>query len=123
MLAGGYSWRLYFYVLFAFSVGLLIVAFIFVEETRYDRAGMKAMLAASTTSIPDKGMSTVQETSAVPPERKPFISTMKPWSSIDYEAPFFMTMIRSFTYFLVPSVLWVITTYGTFPYPLISAVI
>jgi heme exporter protein D len=37
MLAGGYSWRLYFYVEIAFAGALLILAFFVVEETMYDR--------------------------------------------------------------------------------------
>ena len=37
MLAGGYSWRLFFYVETAFAGLLLILAFLFVEETTYKR--------------------------------------------------------------------------------------
>lgn len=43
--------------------------------------------------------------------RKSFASTLKPWSRV-YEGPFLMVAVRSFTYFLVPSVFWVIATYG-----------
>ena len=110
MLAGGYSWRLYFYVIFAFACALFILAFIFVEETSYKREEMKMILGAATVSSDEKGFSSVHEIAA--PERKRFLATLKPWSSIDKEAPFFMTMVRSFTYLLVPPVFWVITTYG-----------
>ncbi|KIX04625.1 uncharacterized protein Z518_05495 [Rhinocladiella mackenziei CBS 650.93] len=114
MLAGGYSWRLFFYVEFAFACALFILAFFFVEETWYQRDEMKARLGAATES-PEKGVDAeFREVSSAPPPRKSFISTLKPWGVYDREAPFFMTAIRSFTYFLVPSVFWVVATYGIY---------
>src|ERR1700684_4002711 len=47
MLAGGYSWRLYFYVEIAFAGALLILAFFVVEETMYDRKAMTPSTAPS----------------------------------------------------------------------------
>jgi len=118
MLAGGYSWRLFFYVVIAFAGALFIMAFIFVEETQYDRklATPTRSPTASTTngdSEPkgDELQQHIEEANVIPP-RKSFISTLKPWSKIDHEAEFFMTMIRSFTYFPVPAVFWVITSFG-----------
>lgn len=35
LLSGGYGWRLFFYVEIAFAGFLLILAFLFVEETAY----------------------------------------------------------------------------------------
>ncbi|KAL2835021.1 major facilitator superfamily domain-containing protein [Aspergillus cavernicola] len=58
MLAGGYSWRLFFYVVAAFAGALLVAAF--------------------------------------------------------FLAQFFGTILRSFTCFLVPAVLWVITSFGIY---------
>ncbi|KAF2841196.1 MFS general substrate transporter [Patellaria atrata CBS 101060] len=120
MLAGGYSWRLYFYVVFAFACALTILAFFFVEETSYDRQAMKARLGVSdspvrgdASSIEKEGNTAVYHEIEVP-VRKSFVSTLKPWSPIVKEASFFGTMLRSFTYFFVPSVFWVIVTYGIY---------
>lgn len=117
MLAGGYSWRLFFYVEFAFACLLFILAFLFVEETWYKRDAMKARLGAAVTTNtePEKGVETDSaEVSPAAPERKSFVSTLKPWGVYDREAPFFMTALRSFSYFLVPSVFWVVATYGIY---------
>ena len=116
MLAGGYSWRLFFYVVFAFAMGLLILTFFFVEETLYHRERMKATLGpAISPELAEKGAdAALAEIPSNSPGRKSFVSTLKPWSGIDREAPFFSTMWRSFTYFLVPSVFWVVCTYGIY---------
>lgn len=118
MLAGGYSWRLFFYVEFAFACALFILAFVFVEETWYKRDAMKARLGAAveptdieTEKVVDADMREVAPTA---PVRKTFVQTLKPWGVYDREAPFFMTALRSFSYFLVPSVFWVVTTYGIY---------
>ena len=112
MLAGGYSWRLYFYVEFAFATVLLILAFFFVEETSYKRKIVMATQSLSPESLEKaKAVDHVEVVTMVPPRRS-FAQTLKPWSGIDHEAEFFMTMARSFTYFLVPSVLWVVTSFG-----------
>ncbi|KZV82050.1 putative MFS transporter [Exidia glandulosa HHB12029] len=121
MLAGGFSWRLYFYVELAFAGALFVLAFLFVEETMYKR--VLPGTRASTPSIDEgkegkEGKATdakdVERTSADIPPRKTFIQSLKPWSHINHEAEFFMTAIRSFTYFFVPAVFWVITTYGIY---------
>ncbi|KEF56177.1 uncharacterized protein A1O9_07758 [Exophiala aquamarina CBS 119918] len=117
MLAGGNSWRLFFYVEFGFACALFILAFVFVEETWYKRDEMKARLGAAVTAgmEPEKGIETESaEVSPIAPPRKSFVSTLKPWGVYDREAPFFMTAIRSFSYFLVPSVFWVVATYGIY---------
>ncbi|KAK3689179.1 major facilitator superfamily domain-containing protein [Podospora appendiculata] len=121
MLAAGFSWNLFFYVEFAFAGALLLLAFFFVEETRYTRApplpsptatetnlsAAKAETAALEESISDS------RSASVPP-RKTFLQQLSPWSGIDHSTPFFMTMLRSFTYLIVPSTFWVITTYGLY---------
>ena len=114
MLAGGYSWRLFFYVEFAFAGLLFILAFFFVEETWYKRDEMKARLGAAVDApSPEKGVDAdFHEISSAPPFRKTFVQTLKPWGVYDHEAPFFMTSIRSFSYFAVPVVFWVVSTYG-----------
>lgn len=117
MLSGGNSWRLFFYVEFAFACALFILAFFFVEETWYKRDLMKARLGAAVTANVEreKGVETDSaEVSPATPPRKSFISTLKPWGVYDREADFFMTALRSFTYFLVPSIFWVVATYGIY---------
>lgn len=129
MLAGGYSWRLFFYVEIAFAGALLVLAFLFVEETAYKR---KARASSTHTSSRASGASgerhafgqqeiekehvasnQVEVQTLVPP-RRTFLETLRPWSSTDHEAEFFMTAARSFTYFLIPSVLWVLASYGIY---------
>jgi hypothetical protein len=114
MLAGGYSWQLFFYVVFAFAVALLIFAFFVVEETAYKRA--KAPLTPPATTLgSDKVLDTSHtEVASVIPPRKTFAQTLKPWSGIDHEQEFWIMIPRSFTYFLVPQVLWVATSFGIY---------
>lgn len=119
MLAGGYSWRLFFYVETAFAAALLILAFLFVEESTYHRPQQPSQPSSpsqsSNVDATEKGQLPVQlepvSSTSVPP-RKSFLSTLKPWSAIDPEPEFFMTIARSFTYFFVPAVFWVISSYG-----------
>ncbi|KAJ6111856.1 MFS transporter [Penicillium sp. IBT 18751x] len=122
MLAGGYSWRLFFYVEAAFAAGLLLAAFFFVEESTYHRPGQSPITDSSSHSLSvdrsekiEKDATELEDVSSISvPRRKSFLSTLKPWSAIDPEPDFFMTIARSFTYFLVPAVFWVITTYGLY---------
>ena len=116
MLAGGYSWRLYFYVLIAFACALFIVAFLFVEESAYKRVTVAASSRHSSDSNIEKETTATTRVEAVRmvPPRKTFLQTLQPWSGIDREAQFFMTIAHAFTYFLVPSVLWVVTSFGIY---------
>lgn len=123
MLAAGYSWRLYFYVEVAFAGALFLLAFLFVEETTYKRN----TLSAPSTPNPDgekrvygqgeldkgEGAQHVEVETLIPP-RRTFVETLKPWSAINPDESFWLTMIRSFSYFLVPAVLWVVTSYGIY---------
>ena len=117
MLAGGYSWRLFFYVEFAFGCALAILAFFVVEETMYHRKPRSESIRESSSSQHDEKTSAVAEDSVqstdIPP-RKTFLQTLKFWGAYDKDTQFFLMIARSFTYFLVPHVLWVITTYGPF---------
>jgi hypothetical protein len=117
MLAGGYSWRLYFYVETALAGALFVLAFFFVEETAYKRVlpALTPVPNSPTSPTDDEKTNTPHHLEAAEtliPERKSYASTLKPWSSIDHDADFFMTMVRPFTYFTVPAVFWVISTYG-----------
>ncbi|KAL4871028.1 hypothetical protein BDV12DRAFT_184131 [Aspergillus spectabilis] len=118
MLAGGYSWRLFFYVVAAFAGALLVAAFFLVEESRFHRPVSTAPTSVEPSQENEKqaGQEPQIEDALTlsTPTRKAFFETLKPWASIDHEAEFFMTMIRSFAYFLVPAVLWVITSFGIY---------
>lgn len=117
MLPTQYSWRLFFYVCLAFACALFVLAFFFVEESSYDREAHmhRTSSPASSSGIvastekPDEA--TVEEAAGTP-ERKTFIETLSLWGRIDPEVEFFTLMWRSFTYILVPQVLWVITSFG-----------
>jgi hypothetical protein len=119
MLAGGYSWRLFFYVEAAFAAALLIMAFLFMEESAYHRPNPNPPHSSSNSLAADndaeKGdVVQVENSSRTMPPRKTFLATLKPWSSIDPDAKFFLTMLRSFSYFFIPAVFWVIASYGKF---------
>jgi hypothetical protein len=120
MLAGGYSWRLFFYVEFAFGCALLILAFFVVEETLYHRKSpvVEGVQEMSASKESEKDSVTHVEgtcqTEVIPP-RKTFSQTLKFWGVWEKDTDFFLMMARSFTYFLVPHVFWVITTYGKPP--------
>jgi hypothetical protein len=124
MLAGGYSWRLYFYVEVAFAGLLVILAFLFVEETSYKRNTSNKSPPSSNGDERKVFSQEEVENEAVPvdqvevetmiPPRRSFLATLKPWSSINHDEEFFMTIARSFTYYLVPSVLWVVTSFGIY---------
>ncbi|KAI0467362.1 putative MFS transporter [Xylaria cf. heliscus] len=118
MLPTKYSWRLFFFVILAFAAALFILAFFFVEETSYQRS------KTIETTIHEDGDTTnasagqekpesfaVEQATGIPP-RKSFLSTLQPWGRSDPTVPFFTLLWRSMTYFLVPQVLWVITSFG-----------
>ena len=124
MLAGGYSWRLYFYVEVAFAGLLVILAFLFVEETSYKRDspnpspspsddGERKVFSKDEVEKEGVPVEKVEVETMIPP-RRGYLATLKPWSSINHDEEFFMTIARSFTYYLVPSVLWVVTSFGIY---------
>ncbi|GAB1318281.1 Major facilitator superfamily (MFS) profile domain-containing protein [Madurella fahalii] len=128
MLAGGYSWVLFFYVQFAFAGALFILAFFFVEESMYFRKPLSAPPSTGDgTEINDNtGATTKTEEPAVSehereldspanyPLRKSFLQQLALWGPVDHSASLVMMPIRAFSYLLVPSTFWVITTYGIF---------
>jgi Flp pilus assembly protein TadB len=122
MLAGGYSWRLFFYVVAAFSGALFVAAFFLAEESRYHRPDAETESSQVSEEEAEKQTEATQIESlpdpSIPP-RKSFLETLKPWAPIDHEADFFGTILRSFAYFLVPAVLWVITSFGNQALPLL----
>lgn len=123
MLAGGYSWRLFFYVEAAFAGALLVMASLFVEESTYHRAKQPSLQSHLIHMHQDKDLADEKSQSPVRlenastmsvPQRKSLLEILKPWSEIDPEPEFLMTILRSFTYFFVPVVFWVIATYGLY---------
>lgn len=116
MLAGGHSWRLYFYVEIAFAGALLLLAFFFVEETMYlrDSSSSIANLSQKRFEVKDNPVEHLEVSRPAMPVRRSFLQSLKPWSWINRREAFFLTAARSFTYFLVPSVLWVVATYGIY---------
>ena len=116
ILAGGYGWQLFFYVVLAFGATLLILAFFFVEETSYDRKAAMFLSTAPTEgekdSIGTNNAVWIERSDPPTPPRKSFVETLSPRGRIDHDVPFFLMMARSFTYFLVPQALWVISSYG-----------
>jgi MFS family permease len=122
MLSGGNSWHLFFYVEFAFAMALLILAFFCVEESKYDRPKQSfetttnkdsQVEKAETVAEINSGLSSSSGSAEIPP-RKTFVQTLALWGKIDYESDFFMMIVRSFSYYIVPPVFWVVTTYGIY---------
>ncbi|KAI8956718.1 MFS general substrate transporter [Daldinia sp. FL1419] len=119
MLPTKYSWRLFFYVILAFASALFILTFLFVEESSYDR---EAHMIPDTSidrsddaasNAHEKTKESVLEQATSMPQRKSFLSTLRPWGRVDPEVHLHTFLWRPFTYFLVPQVLWVITSFGT----------
>ncbi|KAI0847674.1 MFS general substrate transporter [Daldinia vernicosa] len=119
MLPTKYSWRLFFYVILAFASALFILAFFFVEETSYDREAHVVHDTSTERSNDiapnafEKPNDSVVERAASMPKRKTFLSTLSPWGRVDPDVRLHTFLWRPFTYFLVPQVLWVITSFGT----------
>ncbi|KAI1804822.1 MFS general substrate transporter [Daldinia bambusicola] len=119
MLPTKYSWRLFFYVIIAFAAALFILAFLVVEESSYDREAhivRDTSTERSDDTVPnafEKPNESVVEQEASIPRRKSFLSTLSPWGRTDPEIHIHTFLWRPFTYFLVPQVLWVITSFGT----------
>ena len=113
------GYKTLFYVLISFAVALFIFAFFVVEETSYDRKAHTSSNSNrnSSTSGDDSGDKEKADGRAIEqapeiPARKTFMQTLKPWGEINPKVNMFGMMWRSFTYFLVPQVFWVVTTYG-----------
>ncbi|KAI1379889.1 MFS general substrate transporter [Hypoxylon crocopeplum] len=119
MLPTQYSWRLFFYVILAFACALFVLTFLFVEESSYDReahmhhdVSPERSNEAIASNASEKPEESIVEEAVVTPVRKSYLSTLRPWGRTDPNVNMFTLMWRSFTYFLVPQVLWVITSFG-----------
>ena len=115
MLNAGLGWRLFFYVEAAFAGALFIASFLFVEESMYKRTLPTATTPPLPVDMDGKGQHYAQELELTQiPTRKSYAETLKPWTKTDKEANFFRTMFMPFTYFFVPAVFWVITSFGLY---------
>ena len=144
MLQGGLSWNLFFYVEFAFAVALLILAFFFVEETLYFRKltpsdhvrpkvsseegggggerrisnsnrDLEITTSSSEKPVPITEVESSSSSTSIAPPRKTFLQQLSFFpAEFDYESHFWTMPLRALTHLLVPSTLWVITTYGIF---------
>lgn len=123
MLSGGhYSRRLFFYVCFAFGMAIFVLTFLVVEETSYDRTAALSLEATgshlptafheSTERTGEVLSATSSGTATPPPPRKTYLQTLSITGRLDRNVSIVGTVLRSFSYFLVPQALWVITTYG-----------
>lgn len=121
MLTERHSWNLFFYVEFAFAMALIIATFLIVEETSYRRnvvvptQGHLSSLDGGFT-MKERGEHhdhiSSPRLSAPVPTRKTYIQSLALWSTIDHETGVWTMIPRSFTYFAVPAVFWVVATYG-----------
>jgi MFS family permease len=116
MLAAGYSFRLFYWIEFGVAVALLFASFFLVPETSYKRRSKGAPMAKSGLSDGEKGVTVGPQDVEGAPRALPkqtYLASLKPWSQIDPDVNVMMMVARSFTYYLVPQVLWVITSYGS----------
>ncbi|KAL6407413.1 hypothetical protein AUP68_10245 [Ilyonectria robusta] len=118
MLAGGLSYNLFFWVEFAIGCVFFIATFFFLEESMYLNR-MKDDITESTVEgvinsekDTQQASEQIEDTTNLPRRRKTYAQQLKVIDQIDHQSPVFMMMIRSFTYFAVPPVFWVCTTYG-----------
>ncbi|OQO00956.1 hypothetical protein B0A48_13645 [Cryoendolithus antarcticus] len=129
--AAPHNHKLFFYVHFAFAMALFIATFFLVPETMYKRrvrisppssvASDEALhekhahVAAQAVDTSHVNTANVELSGpAVQPARHSYVSTLKPWSGVDPDIQFFGMILRSFSYFFVPQVLWVITSFGIY---------
>lgn len=121
--------KLFFYVHFAFACALMLATFLLVPETAYKRKMMipPPNSVTNVERLPEKHTNVVTHSvntshsntasvelsgPAVVPAPHTYLSTLKPWNGVDHEVSFFGMILRSFSYFLVPQVLWVIVSFG-----------
>nr|OQO17147.1 hypothetical protein B0A51_15945 [Rachicladosporium sp. CCFEE 5018] len=129
--AAPHNHKLFFYVHFAFAMALFIATFFLVPETMYKR---KVRMSPPSSVASDEALhekhahvaSQAVDTShvdtanvelsgpAIQPARHSYVSTLNPWSGVDPDIQFFGMILRSFSYFFVPQVLWVITSFGIY---------
>ncbi|KAH6891504.1 major facilitator superfamily domain-containing protein, partial [Thelonectria olida] len=119
MLSSGLSNNLFVWIEFAIGCVLFLGTLVFFEETMYlDRRPLPSERQDEDNPDKDEDQPTtermevrLEESTSVPP-RKPFTQQLKVIDKLDPNTFVFLMMARSFTYFLVPPVFWVCSTYG-----------
>ncbi|KAF5540677.1 hypothetical protein FNAPI_10430 [Fusarium napiforme] len=120
--SSGLSYNLFFWIEFGVGCVLFLLTLAFFEETMYleqrqppSRSSQRPIDADSIKEEPQATAecmeSRLEESTSVPP-RKTYVEQCKIFGKTDPNSPVFMMMVRSFTYFIVPQVFWVCTTYG-----------
>ncbi|KAL5587224.1 hypothetical protein FOVSG1_012360 [Fusarium oxysporum f. sp. vasinfectum] len=120
MLAGGHSYNLFFWVEFAIGCVLLLAVFFLFEETMFFRdshiPGVPLNADGSARLQKDEEHQTTEEieiqTTPRNYVRDSYLQQLKLIRRTDPNSPIVMMMARSFTYFVVPPVFWVCSTYG-----------
>ncbi|KAH7120515.1 major facilitator superfamily domain-containing protein, partial [Dactylonectria macrodidyma] len=118
MLSSGLSYNLFFWIEFGIGCILFLGTFFLFEETMF--LGRKATapehqvdLAKDENQATSEGIElSVQRSSSCPPPRKTYLQQLKVLDTTDPNSPIFLMMVRSFTYFPIPPVFWVCSTYG-----------
>ncbi|KAH7168505.1 major facilitator superfamily domain-containing protein [Fusarium sp. MPI-SDFR-AT-0072] len=120
MLAGGHSYNLFFWVEFAIGCVLLVAVFFLFEETMFFRdshiPGVQLNADGSARLQKDEEQQTAEEIEIQATSqnyaRDSYLQQLKLVRRTDPNSPILTMMIRSFTYFVVPPVFWVCSTYG-----------
>ena len=126
MLSGGRSYHLFFWVEFAAGVALFLGTIFLFEETMYFRQTDQPQ--GSSTEVNETGIkvddaqieykqsSDSRTAEPLTPPRKSWVQWLKVVGKncIDHGSPTIAMAVWSFTYFLVPPVFWVCSTYGVF---------
>ncbi|KAH7276237.1 major facilitator superfamily domain-containing protein [Fusarium solani] len=122
MLSSGKSYNLFFWVEFACGCLLFLGTFFCFEETMY----IRRTNALDTRPVDDHVVdcekddeqsvrqieSRARESDPEISQRRTYRQQLSVFDKTDPESPVFLMMARSFTYFIVPPVFWVCTTYG-----------
>ncbi|KAI1397127.1 major facilitator superfamily domain-containing protein [Hypoxylon fuscum] len=124
MLAAGLSYGLFFWVQFAAAALLFIGTFFFFEETMFFRDTTIEVSSSSQATASDDpsepketGYDEFVENPSISADislrtRKTWVQRLRIVDKVDHDSPIIMMVVRSFTYFAVPPVFWVCTTYG-----------
>ncbi|KAH7305296.1 major facilitator superfamily domain-containing protein [Stachybotrys elegans] len=122
MLSSGLSYQLFFWIEFALGCILFLGTLAFFEETMYleERSAHASPEQGQVDTEPGKDerqansecVETKLEASVTVPPRKSYLEQCKIFGKTDPNTQVLMMVVRSFTYFIVPPVFWVCSTYG-----------
>lgn len=120
MLSAGHSWPLFFWVIIAFSGVLFIMAFFFVEETLYKREppsiqpeGKRTSSDGDSDEKKEPSVEVSEAARTIPPRRS-YLAQLKLFGPVNHDISLPMTMLRPFTYYFIPSVFWVVSSFGIY---------